>query len=545
MEKGKTKFLVPLVALCVLLIGASPAFAQTDAVTYQITSTPTFVINTGRAEVLGAVRITAQIATAAPIATTAEFLHENIGCDNDLTNGVGLSFKGTAAAAAVISSVTNTAAGCVVAVTIPGALDVAVGDYIQVEGVRGRVDLSPAGAPSIGVDLSARLNATPSGSALFTTPSIVRVATSAVGLTTATITNGVVLFCTGPPPAPLPLITLQEGFNGAFVQHVVSLLGTALTNPRPATGVSATQGGSKNNTQVMIQVADIPAGVTLAFPSTTSGTHPIVGTNLSTGAASAGQLELLSSTVVGTTQTVVYEFATADQSISDINTEVFIITPVVGLPATLALGVATAQVRLWPDLVVGDATSVTTVPFGTAATPADPAAPRFNDPLIPTPPANFVTINPCSTNLLFPYLANVAGFDSGLAIANTSRDALAFPGLVPSTIEQAGTCTLHGWAAADATYSAFTTPSIAAGTTFLTVLSSASNPAYNGFFGYIIAVCNFQYAHGFAFLSDGFGQPPSQAQGYLALIIPDPFVTAGRGAVTAGHTPQEGEGLGQ
>jgi hypothetical protein len=40
------------------------------------------------------------------------------------------------------------------------------------------------------------------------------------------------------------------------------------------------------------------------------------------------------------------------------------------------------------------------------------------------------------------------------------------------------------------------------------------------FQGYIIAVCEFQYAHGFAFITDGFGGIPALAQGYLALVIP-------------------------
>jgi hypothetical protein len=40
------------------------------------------------------------------------------------------------------------------------------------------------------------------------------------------------------------------------------------------------------------------------------------------------------------------------------------------------------------------------------------------------------------------------------------------------------------------------------------------------FQGYMIAVCNFQYAHGFAFVSDVGAR--NLAMGYLALIIPGP-----------------------
>ena len=530
MEKGKTKFLVPLVALCVLLVGASSAFGQ--AVTFQITSTPTFVINTGRAEVLGAVRITAQNA-ATSIATTGEFLFENTACDNDATSGIVLNANGFTTAG--IAGVTNLAAGCVVSVTIP-SVAVVVGDSLEVAGVRGRVDLSPAGAPSVGVDISARLNATPSGSSLFTAPTIVRVATSQVPLT-VTVDGGVALFCVGGGTIdPIPEILLIEGFNGAFADHL-----TPPTTPRPLAG-------GLNNTQIQIKVTDIPAGVMITFPATVTAANSAATDAASPG---GGLLTLLTSVVTGTTQAVVYNYTAVDQGLSDITLERFSIggdptgsgdaAIVVVLPGTLVLGSASAQVQMWPGLA-SEAPAVVAI-----TDPPQPAVakPRFNDQLIPDPPAAFVTVNPCTTNLLFPYLANAAGFDTGFAIANTSRDALAFPGLVPATIEQTGTCTLHGWAAADATYSAFTTPSIAAGTTFLSVLSSESNPVYNGFAGYIIAVCNFQYAHGFAFISDGFGQPPSQAQGYLALIIPDPFITTGRGATTSGHVAQEGEGLAQ
>ena len=57
---------------------------------------------------------------------------------------------------------------------------------------------------------------------------------------------------------------------------------------------------------------------------------------------------------------------------------------------------------------------------------------------------------------------------------------------------------------------------------------SGGNPAQSidgapEFQGYVIAVCEFQYAHGFAFITDGFGGVRSLAQGYLALVIPTPF----------------------
>jgi hypothetical protein len=51
------------------------------------------------------------------------------------------------------------------------------------------------------------------------------------------------------------------------------------------------------------------------------------------------------------------------------------------------------------------------------------------------------------------------------------------------------------------------------------------------FQGYMFAVCNFQYAHGFAFISDVGAR--NLAMGYLALIIPDPG-TGNRNAAPGG-----------
>ena len=65
-----------------------------------------------------------------------------------------------------------------------------------------------------------------------------------------------------------------------------------------------------------------------------------------------------------------------------------------------------------------------------------------------------------------------------------------------------------------------------------------------GFQGYVIAICDFQFAHGYAYIADGFGVDARAAQGYLALIIPvdadgrmaDPGAAGGTGS---------GEGLNQ
>ena len=92
------------------------------------------------------------------------------------------------------------------------------------------------------------------------------------------------------------------------------------------------------------------------------------------------------------------------------------------------------------------------------------------------------------------------------------------------------------------------TRNVAAGETVAWPLSTGSTnlgvAAHGGFQGYIIAQCRFQYAHGFAFITKVGGV--DLAEGYLALVIPDPprsanpFPCAGGTACNGGSGEQLG-----
>jgi hypothetical protein len=162
---------------------------------------------------------------------------------------------------------------------------------------------------------------------------------------------------------------------------------------------------------------------------------------------------------------------------------------------TPAPGLSTVNMSFAPTPTNG-AFSATT--GGTALTYP---IPRFAD----TSTANgLLTINICQTALLFPFVTNQAGFDTGIAISNTSTDPFG-------SSPQNGTCTLNFYGASAP--AALTTPTVPTATTYAT-LASTSAP---GFQGYTIAVCNFQYAHGFAFISDVGAR--NLAMGYLALVV--------------------------
>jgi len=139
----------------------------------------------------------------------------------------------------------------------------------------------------------------------------------------------------------------------------------------------------------------------------------------------------------------------------------------------------------------------------------------------------------CVTRLLYSWGVNIAGFETGIAISNTSEDDLAYEPSgdnARSAIPQNGSCVLTGYPSEDAdadpttsptvgTPVQFTTGTIPAGSSEAFVISGL--PGFSGFRGYILAVCNFLNAHSFAFITDGFGSAtgPTLAQGYQALVI--------------------------
>ena len=119
-----------------------------------------------------------------------------------------------------------------------------------------------------------------------------------------------------------------------------------------------------------------------------------------------------------------------------------------------------------------------------------------------------------TTNLLFPYVTTATGFETGIAISNTSQDPFG-------TATQSGTCTVSFFQAGltGTNPPNMTTPNIAAGTTF-TFLASAANAAGPNFTGYIIAACNFSFAHAYAAVTDVGAK--GLFSSYLALVIQTP-----------------------
>jgi hypothetical protein len=160
----------------------------------------------------------------------------------------------------------------------------------------------------------------------------------------------------------------------------------------------------------------------------------------------------------------------------------------------------------------------------TQPTPADAVQiPSFSTSATSSPVLNIVQ---CQTALLFPFVSTAVvtpkqHWETGIAISNTSSDPWSS---VPAT--NAGTCTVSfygngvGGGASTMTPPTITGPSIPIGGNWA---FTASDPLQTGtapnvgFSGYVFAVCNFSYAHGFAFVEDN--SPTGNAMGYLALVV--------------------------
>jgi hypothetical protein len=155
----------------------------------------------------------------------------------------------------------------------------------------------------------------------------------------------------------------------------------------------------------------------------------------------------------------------------------------------------------------------------TAATAVAPI-PRF---ISAHAPGTLFNINACTCDLLFPFVTDVAGYDTGIAIANTTLDPFKTP-------LQNGNVTLnfYGLVTGSTTITTLTqtttSPVVAGGELLFQLSAGGTNgtSAVPNFTGYLIAVAQFQFCHGFAFITQGLGTSSGIAEGYLAIQLDEP-----------------------
>lgn len=344
--------------------------------------------------------------------------------------------------------------------------------------------------------------------------------TSSVSRSTGVSLSQCVSVTTGSPTFTL---RFSEGFAGAFKSANTEVGNFILTN---GTGGQATQG-----TRLVARFTNVPAGVRVfvsAIPlsSTTGGvTAQYVsgagangegGSLTSTGGFTVGALAAQEVSIVGGSGIAVWEVVPGSggaEGLTALDTLVF----AVGLSYTPNLGATPPLPGTGTSTVAGGfapfyARSDSRMPDRISQTLP---IPRFIDTATTVPD---FTINACATSLLFPYVTNRSGYETGIVISNTSRDPL--PG--NSGRLQSGRCTIHYFASSlggTAPAPQTTTNPIAAGDQLVFLLGGGgvSDPGIAGapgFQGYLIAVCGFNYAHGFAFITNGV-----VAEGYLPLVL--------------------------
>lgn len=348
-------------------------------------------------------------------------------------------------------------------------------------------------------------------------------------------------------PDPMPSISFSEGFASAFKPRIAtdqspSMPGVSYNSesgyiPGDGTVVGLTSvagiGTADSGTRLQAVFTNIPAGATVNVPTvigTSDGSYAWLTNASSTDPGfGEGGVTWYALAASGTTATATYEVGASNPFGLDALTGPVALTytsnPGGGVPGTTPMSAA---------LGFGNLSTTTTAS-------SSALIPRFIDT---SSAKTIATVSACVTNLLFPYVTTVPGFDTGIAIANTGVDVT---GLTTTSAGQSGTCTMYMFGTG-APATAPVTASVAAGTVYAWSLyngsADAAVPAVAGFSGYVIARCNFQYGHGYAFVSNlGLG-PTGWAQSYLALVIPDRSGTRPVDNIgTAG--PGSGEVLGQ
>jgi len=485
--------------LCGLFLFAAVLTTAVDAmaqgVQFNVSATPRDVRRIGTAEAVAGVLL-----TAGSGGTVSQFTTIDINYGTAVTGLPALT--GTCAAAATCTAAIPVGAPNIVRITYGANQLYAIGNSDTVIGVRVNANTYPAATiiPTLSAAIPAGGNAV-----TFTILGGFAVATIKDPATAVDVTaGGGILTCV---PSDTGKFTVKVAESAGFPAAL-----TSATDETNLGGIPA--GGAAVSTVIRMSFADVPVGVSIVANNT-------AGTSTS--------LIVTADPVLGTVLTSETDAQTLDFDFSVTSTstvapeEALVVNFGAETAGAIALGSVSQKVKV--SLLGG--TGLLQVPRFVTNTQGSGTAFGVSD---------------CVTNLLFPWVANVAGYDTGIAIANTTKDPFGVAN--GGAVAQAGSCTLTGYPAATGTPSvSFTSASVPAGAAFTMVLSdTVKNPAFNGFVGYIIAVCQFQNAHAFAYITDNFGVgAPNTAQGYVALVIPNPTIVARNPAGEGGRGESFGE----
>ena len=354
----------------------------------------------------------------------------------------------------------------------------------------------------------------------------------------------------GPQHATL---TLQEGFASAFRvlgEPTVLQAGSAVENGYPVQMLdgaeivpqtnAGTGGGATQATRFLLRFAEIPAGVGVEVPR-------LINNDLDeTGCEADPTMELCLRIVADASPDGGGGAVNLGDSASGIYS----------VPVSGGAGFAVYEVNdsdpfrreridvpVWFDWLAagGDlpapasgTVEVHFAPLNGEAGASNEPVPRFTGGGADSP-ATVITVARCTTTLLFPFVSNRTGFDTAIAISNTSTDW-------KGTGSQRGSCRVHYVGTTGA--SGPMPPDdqsfvVESGETMVFTLSGGGATwnlrAAPNFQGFVVATCDFQFAHGYAFLSSGGLGLPVWAQGYLGLVLA--FDREGNRVVNGGKNP--------
>ncbi len=256
-----------------------------------------------------------------------------------------------------------------------------------------------------------------------------------------------------------------------------------------------TIGIADHGTRLMARFTNVPNGVEIRVPGKVA-VFPL-DSEIASGVAELvdGGTQV---SITGGTGQAVWEITETDTTASE------------RVRITVTAVYRAGQASLGTAFVAGGLAPVSTGSTAGSTTPI----PRFLDLPGGEP---MLTILVCRTNLLFPFVSNRSGFDTGIAIVNTSKDRLGTP-------SRSGACTVHfhGESGGELVSLRYPSPTIGGGEHFVWSLSSGGAVAATpGFQGYLIAACDFQYAHGFAWITETASR--RLAMGYLGLVLDEPM----------------------
>jgi hypothetical protein len=404
-----------------------------------------------------------------------------------------------------------------------------------------RVNASAAGSGSVNVPITENLFVTNQGVAVFATPTPVIVGYVETGFATPALTTGVAVknyvICTANPVTTATTsfsATVKETFGGAF--KAATSAGTCGVAPCTVTngeggsytgGIGAGGattvtglGTATHGTRFELKFGNVPAGATIWLPTViTNGPLTVTLGTAATGAISPATANPPSGTstipagdygftATSGTASVYYDVTATDNTVLGESFDIL------GYVTAAANFVSTSQPAITLSIAPAPLTPSTDIPTFNA-TPTVLTVSAFNI---------------CQTNLLFTYVTNQVGFETGIAISNTALDPYATASSAKGT---PGSCTLSLYGPGAPTATKIATPSgfpttLDVGNTGTFLLSSVPGIATTGFSGYMIAQCNFLYAHGFAFIADALGNSNGTTMGYIANVLP--AVRSGIGA---------------